>query len=108
MNFKEGSQEYEWYKLVCYYHANAELYDRLLTDERERCDRTSAYVGTTPEIHRMSNMNAIYLYRCILRMAQERGIHQNVINEYRLFNNLHYSAQGWIDEYNRIENQKSN
>lgn len=89
-----------WFKLKCYYHAKTELYDRTLTDIREKYDTTSAYVDANPEVRRASNFNAAMTNRYISEIADKYHIrhHSDMLRKYE----NRYSAQGWIDLYNYL------
>jgi hypothetical protein len=89
-----------WFKLKCYYHAKTELYDRTLTDMRERYDPTSAYVDASLEVRRASDFNAQRTYRYISDIADAYHVrhHSDMLKNYELY----YTAQGWIDLYNYL------
>lgn len=92
-----------YYKMRCYYNAQTELYDRILTDEREPWDNTSAFIYNG-YIRKLSNEYAIYLYRfckCVLSLQEP---HQKFdYNMWKSTNNNKYKAQYWIDEYERLK-----
>ena len=58
---KRSPIEELYYKVRCYYNAQTELYDRLLTDEREPWDNTSAFVHNV-YVRKLSNEYAELLY----------------------------------------------
>lgn len=92
-----NEKEYLWYKLCVYYYAKTELYDRTLTDLRSPIDPTEAYIIGENRIY--SNRYALSLRQFIMYVAKKLNItncHLNAFIGHRL------SAQGWIDEYNRL------
>ena len=90
---------YLWYKLCCYYHAKTELYDRMLTDLRSPYDPTEAYVQGIERS--FSNAYARKIRRFIGEVAI--GISENIKSIGLNCGKYRYSAQDWIDEYNRLE-----
>ena len=88
-----------WYKLCCYYHAKTELYDRTLTDLRSSYDPTEAYIQGGIE----RGLSWAYA-RKIRQFINETAI--DIPEHIKHFglnaNKHHYSAQDWIDEYNRL------
>lgn len=81
------------YKYACWYMAQTEIYDRLLTHRRSEHDPTEAFlVGSLQRLN--SNEYALWLRRLLgrgwIRVQEEIKRHRN------------YSAQKWIDEYERI------
>lgn len=93
-----------YFKMHCMYNAKTELYDRSLTDERDRYDPTEAFIGHTTEVRSLSNLYAMTLYRnCISKIESEtkapfdKDLWIRSISSYR---NL--SAQGWIDLYEHM------
>ena len=94
-----NDKSYLWYKLCVYYHAKTELYDRTLTDLRSPHDPTEAYVNQGKE-RSLSCANARKIKRFINEMAISIPDHIKLMGlnagKYR------YSAQDWIDEYNRL------
>jgi hypothetical protein len=95
-------KEYLWYKLLCFYHAQTELYDRTLTDLRSPYDPTEAFI--TGECRSLSNWFSKKMYDFIRRVAFELRIPNSVISKEGFGNRYNYSAQHWIDEYNRLVN----
>jgi hypothetical protein len=96
MNKYEGM----WYKLLCYYYALTELYDRTLTDLRSPYDETEAYIVES-NIRHLSQHYASKVRNDIIYC----GRLNKIPNEYIIFNiNRNYSAQKWIDEYNYFVN----
>ena len=85
----------------CLYNAKTEIYDRTLTDMRDRYDPTSAYINCSYEIRNASNQYAYSLYLwCRKKIIQETGQPFDVHkwkDSIRGYWNL--SAQGWIDLY---------
>lgn len=101
MNLKQNNI---YFKMHCLYNAKTEMYDRTLTDVRDRYDPTSAYIGYSQEIRNASNCYAFRLYQwCKQKIMQETGrpfdVHKwrESIREY-----WNLSAQGWIDLYNYL------
>ena len=84
-----------FYKIACKYMALTELYDRNLTDMRSRYDPTQAFI---PD-------NITYSLSCIyakkLKEELMRYSFKFVAKEIQKYNN--YSAQKWIDEYERLK-----
>ena len=100
---KKSPIEELYYKVRCYYNAQTELYDRTLTDEREPCDNTSAFIYNG-YIRKLSNEYAIYLYRFCKRVLSLQDPHQKFdYNMWKSTNNNRYKAQYWIDEYERLK-----
>lgn len=93
-----NEKEYIWYKLCCYYHAETEKYDRSLTDKRSPYDSTEAYICQSYE-RWYSNRYAAFMQIKIKKIAEFYGIYGRRTNEY---NYLRYSAQEWINEYERL------
>lgn len=88
-----------WYKLCVYYHAKTELYDRMLTHLRSPYDPTEAYIQGGVE-RSLSYANARKIRRFVDRMAT--GIPENIKHFGLNVNKYHYSAQDWIDIYNKL------
>ena len=86
------------YKAACEYMAKTELYDRSLTDMRSPHDPTEAWIATEYE-RRYSNAYSMSLRievskkYCVtpFELGEEIGRHRS------------YSAQMWIDEYERLQ-----
>ncbi len=85
------------YMLACLYMGATEEYDRSLTDMRGRYDPTEAFLYYN-DMRSESNRYAIAVRKKIIEdyCIQWKEIH----NEIRRHNS--YSAQHWIDEYERI------
>ncbi len=96
---KTDEIQHLWYKLCCYYHAKTELYDRTLTDLRSPYDPTEAYIQGGIE-RGLSNANARKIRRFVNEMAI--GIPEHIKHTSLNTNKYRYSAQDWIDEYNRL------
>ena len=86
-----------WYKLCVYYHAKTELYDRTLTDLRSPYDPTEAYIEG--HIRKYSDAYAIKVRNFVFSIRKELGLFNRNLND---FNHYRYSAQRWVDEYNRL------
>lgn len=97
MNFYEDL----WYKLCCYYNAKTELYDRRLTNLKSPYDKTEAFIDGR---HRgASNQYAKCIRNDVVYIIKKLNIPKEIINKGFQFDyNQHLSAQGWIDEYNRL------
>lgn len=93
-----------YFKMHCFYNAKTELYDRTLTDMRDKYDPTEAYIGHSNEIRNKSNSYAFNLYRwCRREIEYKTGRpfdRVQWIDSIRGFK--HLSAQGWIDLYNYL------
>ena len=90
-----------YFKMHCIYNAETELYDRSLTDMRDRYDPTSAYIGCSNEVRSKSNAYAYRLYRwCRREIEYKTGRPFNFMlwkESVRGYDNL--TAQGWVDLY---------
>lgn len=88
----------------CLYNAKTELYDRSLTNMRDRYDPTSAYIWGSNEVRNKSNSYAYRLYRwCRREIEYKTGRpfnHAQWIGSIRGYERL--SAQGWIDLYKNL------
>lgn len=91
-------KEYLWYKLCIYYHAQTELFDRQLTDLRSPYDPTEAYIDR--RVRSYSNAYALRMRKFVCGIADKLGIPI----KYAGLNaaQFRYSAQGFINEYNRL------
>lgn len=92
-----------YFKFHCLYNAKTEMYDRTLTDQRDRYDPTSAYIAQ-PWERRCSNKYAFDLHRqcrnkimSITKKAFSYKTWKKCISKY-----YGLSAQGWIDLYNNL------
>lgn len=90
-----------YFKMHCLYNAETELYDRSLTNMRDKYDSTSAYIGCSEEVRHKSNSYAYNLYLwCRREIEYKTGRPFNseqwreCISAYRGL-----SAQSWIDLY---------
>ena len=92
-----NEENYLWYKLCVYYHAKTELYDRRLTDLRSPHDPTEAYIEG--RVRRYSVSYAVKVRNFVLNIKRRLGLFNRNLND---FNHYRYSAQQWIDEYNRL------
>ena len=97
-----------YFKIHCLYNANTEMYDRTLTDKKDRYDPTSAYINCLREVRIASNTYAFSLYLwCKRNIEYETGrpfspqLWREAIRGYQ---NL--SAQGWIDLYKYLVKNK--
>ena len=92
-----------YFKLACFYKAETELYDRSLTDLRDRYDPTSAFI--TGENRKYSNAYSFKLYKWIISFGERAlGIPNNVFipNFRKHLSRGRLSAQGWIDIYDHL------
>lgn len=89
-----------WFKLLCFYHAHTELYDRGLTELRDKYDPTSAYI--IGENRHWSNFNAMLCYNFIVKIANDLKISPEIIKANKFGSRCNLSAQGWIDTYNYL------
>lgn len=85
------------YSLACLYMGMTEEYDRSLTDMRSRYDPTEAFLYCN-EIRLKSNRYDIAVRNKI--MKEYCVPWEEIQNEIYRHNN--YSAQYWVDEYERI------
>lgn len=88
-----------YFKMHCLYNAKTEMYDRTLTDRRDRYDQTEAYI--TEKVRHLSNSNAMRVYQfCVYEIERatkkpfDSKLWKDSIREYNCL-----SAQGWIDLY---------
>ena len=96
----DSIQEHELYFMACEYMAKTELYDRTLTDCRCRWDKTSAF----PHTHYQRALSLKYAkqlrkYYSEFCEGTFRFIH-DIIQKHPM-----YTAQMWIDEYNRLKEE---
>lgn len=93
-----------YFKYHCFYNAQTELYDRTLTNERDRYDATSAFIGSCGEIRSLSNLNATLLYDWCKKQIEEKTKLQFDVEQWRNSVKRYYnlSAQGWIDLYKHL------
>lgn len=99
-NFDIFQQESDYYKLACLYMGLTEMYDRSLTDERSRFDNTEAFVGNQ-HIYHLSQVYSCYVRKSIINtyFVMWSDVREEIKKHRR------YSAQQWVDEYERIWNQ---
>lgn len=85
----------------CLYNAETELYDRSLTDMRDKYNPTSAYVGASNTVRNRSNLYACNLYQwCIKQIEYKTGKPFDPVKwkeSTKRYENM--SAQWWIDLY---------
>lgn len=95
---KDGKNEY--YYLACEYMARTELYDRTLTNERSPFDSSSAFLSNG-RLRNISNEYCIKLRKYYTEICGGTfGFIKEEINKH-----TYYSAQMWIDEYNRLKRE---
>ena len=94
------SKKSDYYKLACLYMGLTEMYDRSLTDERSRFDNTEAFVGNQ-HIYHLSQVYSCYVRKSIINtyFVMWSDVREEIKKHCR------YSAQQWVDEYERIWNQ---
>ena len=94
------SEKPDYYKLACLYIGLTEMYDRSLTDERSRFDNTEAFVGNQ-HIYHLSQVYSCYVRKSIINtyFVMWSDVREE-IKKHRC-----YSAQQWVDEYERIWNK---
>ena len=84
------------YFLACFYMARTEEYDRSLSDIRSKHDPTEAIVDSRYKKH--SDRYAFYCRKYLYDMYPQ---FKKAMNE-EIHNHINYSAQHWIDEYERL------
>lgn len=93
-----------YFKMHCLYNVRIELYDRTLTDMRDRYDPTEAYIGCSNEISKKSNLYAYRLYQwCKKEIEYKTGRtfdRAQWIESIRGYERL--TSQGWIDLYEQL------
>ena len=88
-----------YYKAACIYQAVTEMYDRRWTSERAPWDPTEAFI-TSP-----------IAYKYCMLFA--RDLRENLVMTYHVewklvkeeIRKYHYTAQEWINEYERLRNE---
>nr|DAP47724.1 MAG TPA: hypothetical protein [Caudoviricetes sp.] len=85
------------YRLACLYMGITEEYDRLLTGKRSKYDPTEAFLYCN-EMRSESNRYAAFVRNKI--MKDYCILWEEIQSEIRRHNT--FSAQHWIDEYERI------
>lgn len=85
------------YKAACEYMAETELYDRSLTNRRTQYDPTEAFIDGY--VRGLSNAFASNLRR---EMTKKYNIMPFELME-EINRHKSYSAQMWIDEYERLQ-----
>lgn len=94
-----NEKEYVWYKLLVFYHAQTEKFDRGLTELRSIYDPTEAFI-VLDEHRNRSNRYAFDMRQFINDMADGLGIPMDM--RCMTSSKYHFSAQRWIDEYDRL------
>lgn len=93
-----------YFKFVCFYQAMTELYDRGLTDERSPYDKTEAFISeNTRGSCEAYSQN---LYNCIREYIWRKTKVPFDIERWRKEIRQRYSAQGWIDLFERFRKEK--
>lgn len=93
------SKKSDYYKLACLYMGLTELYDRCLTSKRSHWDDTEAFIDSY--IRPFSQKYENYIRKSIVDNYFVKW--SNVQEEIKKHN--YYSAQQWVNEYERIWNQ---
>lgn len=98
-----------YFLVHCIYNAKTELYDRILTDMRSKHDPTEAFIGCNSYIKSASNCYSKKLYeKC--RTYIEIKTYPSTFDCEHWRNCIEYyhnlSAQGWIDLYERLIEEK--
>lgn len=96
-----------YFKILIFYNAKTEMYDRSLTDMRSPYDHTEAYI--IGELRSRSIRYACRLYSVLKQYIEMRTNKFNIC----LWNTLkikynYYSAQKWIDIFNYFHNENDN
>ena len=84
------------YFLACVYMAYTEKYDRLLSNIRSKYDPTEAIVDS-----RYKDISDRYAMHCKKYIYDKYPQFKKAINE-EIHRHFNYSAQHWIDEYERL------
>ena len=92
----QTDKQYIWYKLCVFYYAETEMYDRTLTNLRSPYDPTEAFIAGS--VSSYSNSFVLGTRNFIKYICRRLGMDCKLSD----FNYLHYSAQKWIDEYDRL------
>lgn len=93
----ENDTDNEYYFMACEYMAKTELFDRGLTSCRSPYDNTEAFIHQ-PYLRRSSNEYAVTLKKHYTELLGGTWLPiQREINKFD-----RYTAQKWIDEYNRL------
>lgn len=86
-----------YFQVRCFYEANAELYDRTLTDKRSPFDPSEAYIAGNEKYS--SNAHAQRLYnKCRRYIELKTGAYFDNLHWKRCMNEYLY-AQDWINLY---------
>lgn len=102
LGLRLNDENEEYYFYACGYMAKTELYDRSLTNCRCKYDTTEAFI-INPLTRKLSTKYALQLKKQYADYCG--GLWQSIQNEIR--KHQKYSAQKWIDEYNRLLNTRS-
>lgn len=89
------------YELACEYQAKTEMFDRGLTTKRAWWDETEALI-ITPLERKLSTQ-----YAATLRQKLSRSGYYTfeILDATKMFPS--YTAQRWIDEWRRIQNERN-
>lgn len=92
-----------YFKFVCFYMAQNELFDRRLTDLRSPHDKTEAYI--TGIARRWSNWYSKKSYDWIREYIYKKTKSPFDSSRWNRQKQNNYSAQGWIDIYEYFKNE---
>lgn len=95
------NQDNIYFKMHCLYNAKTEIYDRSLTNMRDKYDPTSTFINCSSEIKRESNYYAFKLYlwcKDVIIKETKRPFNFHMWKE-SISKYMSLSAQGWIDLY---------
>lgn len=92
------------YKFACEYKAKTEMYDRTLTHARSRWDETEAFVDISPRIRKLSREYEVQCRKYFTEICggSWQPIHLEIQKHH------YYTAQQWINEYNRLKEVEKN
>lgn len=93
-----------YFKFVCFYQAMTELYDRGLTGERSRYDKTEAFISE--KIRGSCELYSQNLYNCIREYIWRKTKVPFDIERWIKARRQRYSAQGWIDLFEHFRKEK--
>lgn len=89
----------ELYKAACEYMSRTERYNRTLSGMRSQYDKTKAYI--LPSMNQFSNTNANNVR---IEVEDKYGItYAELFDEIKRHKS--YTAQMWIDEYERLQKE---
>lgn len=89
-----------YYKIACEYQAETEMYDRRWTSQRSPVDPTEAFIASP--IPRKYSI--LFARRLRETLCATYNIEWKTVKE--VIRSHHYTAQRWIDEYERLQNER--